>query len=66
MLGLLNNFCSRRSLTGKIEQHDAEKNREQALARHSRQRKDDSERDQQDAENVFTDDLGSVKGGTRS
>lgn len=48
-------------LTREVEQHDPEQDREQSLARNARQRQNNSERNQQDAGNIFADELGSVE-----
>ncbi len=50
------------TLTGKVKEHDSQQNRQQSLARHSWNRQQNTNRDQQDPKRVFADNFRSVKG----
>ena len=49
------------TLTGKVKEHDSQQNRQQSLARHSWNRQQNTNRDQQDPKRVFADNFRSVK-----
>ena len=51
---------------GKIEQHDAEQDREQTLSWNTRQRQNNAEGNQQNAAKILADDLRSVQRRIRS
>ena len=50
------------TLTGKVKEHDSQQNRQQSLARHSWNRQQNTNRDQQDPKRVFANNSRSMKG----
>src|ERR1700730_6589857 len=50
------------TLTGKVKEHDSQQNRQQPLARHSRNRQQNTNGDQQDAKSVLANNSRGMKG----
>jgi len=53
-------------LSGEVEQHDPEQDREQSLTGNARNRQDNPECNQQSSENVFANELRGMKRRVRS